>query len=158
MPKYLDAPRSSARTKETMTIDEVKAAIPHREPMLLVDEILSRDENSIVCQKTFHAHEYFVQGHYPDQPIVPGVILCESVVQSGAVLLASKITVGEDAVPVLTRMNDVRFKTMVVPGDTIEMHVKIDDVVSTAFYLTGIAKLNGKVAARLSFTCTAASV
>ena len=139
-----------------MTIDEVKAAIPHREPMLLVDEVLSRGEDSIVCQKTFHAHEHFVQGHYPDQPIVPGVILCESVVQSGAVLLASKITVGEGVVPVLTRMNDVRFKKMVVPGDTIEISVKIDEVVSTAFYLTGIAKLDGKVAVRLSFTCTAA--
>jgi len=140
-----------------MTIDEVKAAIPHREPMLLVDEVVSRSDDAIVCRKTFHAHEYFVQGHYPDQPIVPGVILCESVVQSGAVLLASKMAVGEGAVPVLTRMNDVRFKTMVVPGDTIEVSAKIDEVVSTAFYLTGIAKVNGKVAVRLSFTCTAAT-
>jgi 3-hydroxyacyl-[acyl-carrier-protein] dehydratase len=62
-----------------------------------------------------------------------------------------------DGVPVLTRMSDVKFKNMVKPGDSIEMHVKLDDVVSTAYYLTGQAKVNGKTAARLSFTCTVAS-
>ena len=53
-------------------------------------------------------------------------------------------------------MSDVKFRNMVKPGDSIEMSVKIDDIVSTAFYLTGVAKVNGKVAARLSFTCTVA--
>ena len=62
----------------------------------------------------------------------------------------------QSGVPVLTRMSDVKFRNMVKPGDSIEMSVKIDDIVSTAFYLTGVAKVNGKVAARLSFTCTVA--
>lgn len=138
-----------------MSLDAIHAAIPHRAPMLLVDEIVSQDADSIVCRKTFRADEYFFQGHYPDQPIVPGVILCESTVQSGAILLSSKMQ-GVSGVPVLTRMSDVKFKTMVKPGDTIEMSVKIDDIVSSAFYLTGVAKVDGKVAARLSFTCTVA--
>ena len=124
--------------------------------MLLVDEIISKEEDSIVCRKEFRAEEYFFQGHYPDQPIVPGVILCEATVQSGAILLSSKMK-GQSGVPVLTRMSDVKFKNMVKPGDSIEMHVKLDDVVSTAYYLTGQAKVNGKTAARLSFTCTVAS-
>lgn len=123
--------------------------------MLLVDEIVSQEEDSIVCRKSFRAEEYFFQGHYPDQPIVPGVILCEATVQSGAILLSSKMK-EQAGVPVLTRMSDVKFKNMVRPGDTIEMSVKIDDIVSTAFYLTGVAKVEGKVAARLSFTCTVA--
>jgi 3-hydroxyacyl-[acyl-carrier-protein] dehydratase len=139
-----------------MSLSEIHAAIPHRAPMLLVDEIVSRDDNSIVCRKTFHEDEYFFQGHYPNQPLVPGVILCESTVQAGAVLLASKMDSNDGKVPVLSRMNDVKFKTMVKPGDTIELRVKIDDIVSSAFYLTGSAKVNGKVAARLSFTCTMA--
>jgi 3-hydroxyacyl-[acyl-carrier-protein] dehydratase len=138
-----------------MSLEAIHAAIPHRAPMLLVDEIVSQEEDSIVCRKTFRADEYFFQGHYPDQPITPGVILCEATVQSGAVLLASKMQ-ESTGVPVLTRMSDVKFKTMVKPGDTIEMSVKIDDVVSSAFYLTGVAKVDGKVAARLSFTCTVA--
>jgi 3-hydroxyacyl-[acyl-carrier-protein] dehydratase len=141
-----------------MSIEQIQAAIPHRAPMLLVDEIISLEEKSIVCRKTFRADEYFFQGHYPDQPLVPGVILCECVVQSGAVLLADMMKqANADGVPVLTRMSDVKFKNMVKPGDSIEMHVKVDDVVSTAYYLTGQAKVNGKTAARLSFTCTVAN-
>jgi len=123
--------------------------------MLLVDEIVSQEDDSIVCRKTFQAEEFFFQGHYPGQPIVPGVILCEATVQSGAILLSSRMKESK-GVPVLTRMSDVKFKTMVKPGDTIEMSVRIDDVVSTAFYLTGTAKVNGKTAVRLSFTCTVA--
>lgn len=138
-----------------MSLEPIHAAIPHRAPMLLVDEIVSQEEDSIVCRKSFSADEFFFQGHYPDQPIVPGVILCEATVQSGAILLSSKMK-QQSGVPVLTRMTDVKFKNMVKPGDTIEMSVKIDDIVSSAFYLTGVAKVNGKVAARLSFTCTMA--
>lgn len=137
------------------TLEKIHDSIPHRAPMLLVDEIVSQDESSIVCKKHFRAEEYFFQGHYPDHPLVPGVILCESAVQSGAILLADVISDGEN-VPVLTRMGDVKFKRMVHPGDTIEMHVKIDDVVSNAYYMTGQVKCNGKLAARLSFTCSLA--
>lgn len=138
-----------------MSLEAIHAAIPHRSPMLLVDEIVSQEDDSIVCRKSFRAEEYFFQGHYPDQPIVPGVILCEATVQSGAILLSSKMK-EQTGVPVLTRMSDVKFKNMVRPGDTIEMSVKIDDIVSSAFYLTGVARVDGKVAARLSFTCTVA--
>ena len=115
-----------------MSLESIHAAIPHRAPMLLVDEIVSQEEDSIVCRKSFSADEFFFQGHYPDQPIVPGVILCEATVQSGAILLSSKMK-QQSGVPVLTRMTDVKFKNMVKPGDTIEMSVKIDDIVSSAF-------------------------
>jgi 3-hydroxyacyl-[acyl-carrier-protein] dehydratase len=141
---------------DSASLEKIHASIPHRKPMLLVDEIVSQDKQTIVCKKTFHADEFFFQGHYPEFPLTPGVILCEAAVQSGAILLADLVT-GDDKVPVLTRMNDVKFKNMVRPGDTIEMHVKLDEVVSTAFYLTAMVKCEGKTAARLSFTCTAAA-
>lgn len=137
------------------TLEKIHAAIPHRAPMLLVDEIVEQTESSIVCRKTFREEEYFFQGHYPDHPLTPGVILCESAVQSGAVLL-SEIAAAGEGVPVLTRMGDVKFKQMVRPGDSIENHVKLDEVVSNAYYMTAQVKCNGKLAARLSFTCTVA--
>lgn len=124
--------------------------------MLLVDEIVSQDEKSIVCRKTFRADEYFFDGHYPDNPIVPGVILCESAVQSGAILLAEVLAESKDMVPVLTRMGDVKFKTMVKPGDVVENSVTIDEIVSTAYYMTAQVRCNGKLAVRLSFTCSLA--
>ena len=138
------------------TLEKIKAAIPHRPPMLLLDEIVSQDAESIVCRKRFAGDEFFFQGHYPDQPIVPGVILCECGAQAGAVML-SEIMVGEEGmVPVITRMNDVKFKKMVSPGDEIEISVKLDEVVSTAYFMTAVIRADGKIAARLSITCSMA--
>lgn len=124
--------------------------------MLLVDEIVEQDDQSIVCRKRFLPEEHFFDGHYPGNPIVPGVILCESAVQSGAILLAETIANEDDKVPVLTRMSDVKFKSMVKPGDEIENSVKIDEVVSTAYYMTAQIRCQGKLVGRLSFTCSMA--
>ena len=138
-----------------MTQPEILAAIPHRSPMLLVDEIVSRSDNAIVCRKTFHAEEFFCQGHYPGQPLVPGVILCEATMQAGAILLSQFLT-GQDGVPVATRLNDVKFKKMVRPGDTIEMAVTLNERLAEAFYLTGKVTCAGKLAVRFDFACTLA--
>lgn len=140
-----------------MSLDEIHAAIPHRKPMLLVDEIQQRDENHIVCRKTFHADEYFFQGHYPDFPLVPGVILCESAMQAGAILLAQFVAEG-GGVPVATRINDVKFKKMVRPGDTITMDVTLEERMANAFFLAAKVTCDGKMAARFQFACAMAEV
>lgn len=139
------------------SLEKIHAAIPHRPPMLLLDEIVSQDDHTIVCKKTFQPEEFFFQGHYPDQPIVPGVILCECGAQAGAVLLSGMMSVTEGQVPVLTRMNDVKFKKMVSPGETVEITVKLDEVVSSAYFMTAQIRVAGKMAARLSLACSMAS-
>jgi len=137
-----------------MTVEQIEAAIPHRLPMRLLDEIVSQDEQRIVCRKTFSDDDFFVQGHFPDFPIVPGVIQCECCLQAGAILL-SQFTPNEDGiVPVATRMDNVKFKQMVRPGDTVEVHVKLNERVGTAYFLTGKVLLAGKIAARLDFACS----
>lgn len=138
-----------------MSREAIYAAIPHRPPMLLVDEIVSQDEEKIVCRKTFNADEYFFQGHYPDFPLVPGVILCEATMQCGAILL-SKFAAEGKGVPVATRLSDVKFKKMVRPGDTIEMEVKLTERMADAFFMQGKATCDGKVAVRFDFACTMA--
>ncbi|MCA9155361.1 MAG: 3-hydroxyacyl-ACP dehydratase FabZ family protein [Pirellulaceae bacterium] len=140
-----------------MSRAEIEAAIPHRPPMLLIDEIVERDERHIVCRKTFHADEFFFQGHYPDYPLVPGVILCEASMQAGAVLL-SKFVPPNGAVPVATRLSDVKFKQMIRPGDTIEIDVTLNEQLANAFYLTAKVTVGGKSAVRFDFACTAANV
>ncbi len=131
-------------------------AIPHRPPMLLVDAIIEQTEQEIRCRKTFRADEYFTQGHFPNYPLVPGVILCECALQSGAILL-SKFTPKEGAVPVATRLDGVKFKKKVRPGDTVEIHVTLNEVVSSAYFMTGKISVDGKLAARLDFACTVAA-
>jgi len=140
-----------------MTLEQIHAAIPHRAPMLLVDEIVEQSEDEIVCRKTFRDDEYFFQGHYPGFPLVPGVILCESGMQAGAILLSQFVKEG-GGVPVATRLGDVKFKKMVRPGDVIEMQVTLNERLADAFFLTARVTSGGKLAARFDFACTLAPV
>lgn len=141
-----------------MTKEQILAAIPHRPPMLLVDEIVEQSDDQIECRKTFSADEHFLQGHYPGNPIVPGIVLCECAMQAGAVLLSAKASPSAGEVPVATRMNDVKFKRVVRPGDTIQIQVKLNEQLASAFFLTGKVTVDGKLAARLDFACALAAV
>ena len=137
-----------------MSLAEVLAAIPHRPPFLFVDEIVARGENTIVCRKTFRPEEYYFAGHYPERPLVPGVLLCEAAMQAGAILLASLVHEGSDRIPLATRMNDVRFKRVVRPSETIDIEVALRERLADAFFWTPKVSCGGKVAARLEFACT----
>lgn len=134
-----------------MTLDEIKAAIPHREPMLLVDEVLERSEQRIVCRRTFREGEFFVQGHYPAYPLVPGVMLCESAMQAGAILLAG--LAAQEGIPVAARLSDVKFRRMVRPGDTIDVHVEITDQASNVYFMKARILHHDKLAMRCEFAC-----
>ena len=140
-----------------MTRQEILAAIPHRDPFLLVDEILERTDTRIVGSKTFSGDEWFFAGHYPGHPLVPGVLLCEAAMQCGAILLSHHFADAEGKVPVATRMNDVRFKRMVRPGEKIVMEVELTERLADAFFLKAKVTVDGKVAVRFEFACTAAA-
>lgn len=131
-------------------------AIPHREPFLFVEAIEHWEETSIVCTKTFSGTESFFEGHYPGVPLVPGVVLCEAAMQAGAILLSKHLKGAEGKVPVATRMNDVRFKRMVRPGETLRMEVDLVERLASAFFLKAKVSVDGKVAVRFEFACTAA--
>jgi 3-hydroxyacyl-[acyl-carrier-protein] dehydratase len=137
-----------------MSLAEIHAAIPHRAPFLFIDEIVARDEKRIVCRKTFSGDEYFFAGHYPDYPLTPGVLLCEAAMQAGAVLLSSLISSADNTVPVATRMNDVRFRRPVRPGETIEIEVELTERLADAFFLKAKVSCEGKLAVRFEFACT----
>ncbi len=139
-----------------MTDQRILDAIPHRDPFLLVDKIVEWDENRIVCTKTFSGEEEFFAGHYPDFPLVPGVLLCEATMQCGAILLSRHLEGVEGKVPVATRMNDVRFKRMVRPKETFRMEVELTERLADAFFLKGKVTVDGKVSVRFEFACTAA--
>ena len=140
-----------------MSRQEILDAIPHRDPFLLVDEVVERSETQIIGCKTFSGEEWFFSGHYPGHPLVPGVLLCEAAMQCGAILLSQHFTDTAGKVPVATRMGDVRFKRMVRPGETIVMEVELTERMADAFFLKAKVTVEGKVAVRFEFACTAAN-
>ena len=140
-----------------MSREQIYQAIPHREPFLLVDEIEEWTDSRIVCTKVFSGEEEFFAGHYPGFPLVPGVLLCEAAMQSGAILLSRHLAGLEGKVPVATRMNDVRFKRIVRPGETIRMEIDLTERLADAFFLQAKVTVDGKVAVRFQFACTAAA-
>jgi 3-hydroxyacyl-[acyl-carrier-protein] dehydratase len=136
-----------------MTVERIKAAIPHREPFLLLDEIVEQTDTRIVCRKRFTGEEFWYAGHYPDFPITPGVLLCEAAMQAGAVLLAKYAANVPGGVPVVTRLSNAKFKAMVGPGDTVTLEVKLKDELSGAYYMDARV-LNGEATAvTFDFVC-----
>ena len=134
----------------------IEASLPHRKPMLLLDEVIEHSPDRIRCHKTIQPDEFFLQGHYPDYPIVPGVILCEFAMQAGALLLSEHLA-NRSGIPVATRMNNVKFKKIVKPGDTIEADVVLVDRLADAFFLKAKVIHEETIAARLDFACTLVS-
>lgn len=133
--------------------------IPHRPPFLWVDRMLDHDGSSLLTEKYIPEDLEVFQGHYPDHPILPGVLLCEAVFQTGALLIALLLKESDDpgvGVPVLTRIEGVRFKRPVGPGDTIRMKVTLKERLSGVWFLKGTLRVNEKVAVQVDFACTLA--
>jgi 3-hydroxyacyl-[acyl-carrier-protein] dehydratase len=137
-------------------MEEILQAIPHRPPFLWVDRIISCEEDSIVTEKDIPSGLDILQGHYPGNPIMPGVILCEAIFQSGALLMAKK-NIRSNAnirqIPVLTKIAMARFKKQVFPGDTVQIKVVLTEMMSTACFFHGILKVSGKIAVTVDFVC-----
>jgi 3-hydroxyacyl-[acyl-carrier-protein] dehydratase len=136
-----------------LDLEAIKSAIPHREPFLLVDEIVERSDDRIVCRKRFTGDEFWYRGHYPDFPLTPGVLLCEAAMQAGAVLLSKHARAGQGGVPVVTRMNNVKFKAMVRPGDTVDLEVELVERMADAFFMNAKVTVDGKTAVTFDFAC-----
>lgn len=131
---------------------EVEKLIPHRPPFLFVDEIVSHDGEVLVARRTWRADEDFYKGHYPGAPITPGVLLCESVFQAGALLMAKLLGGGQGGVPLLTKVTDVRFRLPVYPGDTTVIEVRRKESVGDFHFLAGSIKTGDKRVLNLDFS------
>lgn len=145
-----------------LTREEICRLIPHRDPFLWIDEVVAESAGRLTARK-FVAPELDVfRGHYPGQPVLPGVLLCEAAMQAGAVLIARQAAEAHPRVqasgrvPVATRINNVKFRQMVRPGDWLVIDVELTERVADAFFLKATIKVDGKSAAQLEFACTLA--
>jgi len=136
--------------------DEIQRRLPHRDPFLWLDEVVEIGEKTLRARKYLDPALDVFAGHYPQFPVLPGVLQCEMVMQAGAVLVSETSTMPEGMVPVATRMNNVKFKRLVRPGETVDIEVELTDKVSKAFFLTGKVSVEGQLATRLDFAFSVA--
>lgn len=136
-------------------LEGIKSLIPHRPPFLLIDEVISYDDEKLVARREVKAEEPYFEGHYPGNPIMPGVLISEAIFQTASVFMAKRLegATGDfsQATPVLARIVDARFKQMVKPGDTLELEVVYKESLSRFHFLKGTAKRDGKVVATVEF-------
>ena len=102
---------------------DIKSLLPHREPFLLVDAIISADDNGSVSEHTFTENEFFFKGHFPEYPVVPGVILCETMAQAGGAALSFQKKVPEGSLFFFASLDKVKFRNQVRPGDKVRMEI-----------------------------------
>ena len=136
-----------------MDREEIMKILPHRDDMLLLDNA-EYVNGEAVGHYTVRGDEFFLKGHFPDNPIVPGVILCEILAQSACVLMKDNIT--EEKLPVYTGLNNVKFRSPVRPGDKIETRCKIKRAKHPFYFAEGTVVVDGKlcVSAEFSFAIT----
>ncbi len=139
-----------------MNIEEIKNVIPHRPPFLWIDEVVELTDTRIHARKTVSPDLDVFRGHYPDFPVLPGVLQTEMCFQAGAILIAGIEPVEDGQVPVVTRQTDTQFRRMVRPSETLDIEVELTERLANAFYMKGKTSVDGKVATRLSFAATAA--
>jgi 3-hydroxyacyl-[acyl-carrier-protein] dehydratase len=137
-------------------MEEILNAIPHRPPFLFVDRIVQLSGTKIQTAKEIKPDDPVFQGHYPGQPVMPGALICESIFQTGAILLSKMMGGIKEGVPVLTRISNAKFKSIVRPGNTMDIEAELVERVSNAYFMKGKASVGGKTSVTVEFTVTLA--
>ena len=132
-----------------MTREEIMQIIPHRDGMLLLDEV-TEEEGIAHGVYTVRGDEWFLKGHFPDAPVVPGVILCEILAQSVCILLADRMEPGRT--PMYTGMNNVRFRSPVRPGDRFETRCRITRAKHPFYFAEGEGYVGERLCVKAEFS------
>ncbi|MEL7603296.1 MAG: 3-hydroxyacyl-ACP dehydratase FabZ [Bacillota bacterium] len=132
-----------------MNREDFKNVIPHREPMLLVDEAELIEPGRAVGSYTVRGDEYFLQGHFPGNPVVPGVILCEMLAQASCALIADKI---QGTTPYFTGISKARFKRMVRPGDVLKIETKMIKEKHPFYFSEATGSVDGELCVSAEFS------
>lgn len=136
-----------------LDINGIQQLLPHRYPMGLVDKVMELDDLQIVAVKNVTYNESFFQGHFPKDPVMPGVLVIEAMAQCGGILALSNVSSPELYSTYFLSIKNARFKKKIVPGDTLKFHVKYTSPIKR-----GIASMHGccfvgtKLVAEAEFT------
>lgn len=133
--------------------NQIRRILPHRYPMLLVDQIVEMDAERIVGIKNVSANEPFFAGHFPTFPVMPGVLIAEAMAQTAGVLVLSSIPEREDKLVLLVSIEFAKFRKPVVPGDQLRIEMKLLKRKATVAKMSGVATVDGAVVAEAEMMC-----
>jgi 3-hydroxyacyl-[acyl-carrier-protein] dehydratase len=139
-----------------MDIQEIREILPHRYPMLLVDRIVERGEQHIVGLKNVTVNEPFFMGHFPEFPIMPGVLIIEAMAQVAGVLVLSSIPDRHTKIVLLASVEEAKFRKPVVPGDQLRLEIVVTRRKATLAKMQCTATVDGVVVAEAMLMCTLA--
>jgi len=131
--------------------------LPHRPPFLFIDQVLESGADRVVTTKRADPQAEFFAGHYPGNPIMPGVLICECAFQAGALLAVQRAGPEAQArLPVLTRIKEAKFRQVVRPGQLLRVEVTLDEELGGAYFMTGRVTVEGALVLRVTFACALA--
>jgi len=137
----------------TLDINEIRELLPHRFPFLLVDRIIEMEPERIVGIKNVTANEPHFMGHFPDFPVMPGVLIVEAMAQCAGVLVLKSIEDRANKLVLLVAIENARFRKPVVPGDTLRMEMRVLKRKATVAKMAGVATVDGVVVAEAEVMC-----
>ena len=137
--------------------NEIERLLPHREPFLFVDEILQADDKKIIAKHVFTENEFFFKGHFPEYPVVPGVVLVETMAQSGGAGLRKLGVLGDDALFFLATIDKVKFRRQVRPGNEVRSEIENLRVSPRMIKQSGKAYVGEELAAEAEWMCLVGS-
>jgi len=155
MSEPISTPEPSAEpVKTTLDILEIMAILPHRYPFLLIDRVIEMERRQrIVAIKNVTINEPHFTGHFPDYPIMPGVLMVEAIAQTGGALLLTEIPDRDEKLMVFTGIDNAKFKRPVTPGDQLRIEVTVLNWRTRAVKMEGKITVDGKVVCEAVVTC-----
>jgi len=136
-----------AADEKVAELERVLGLLPHRYPFLMVDRILKLEKGRVATIKNVTFNEPYFNGHFPGHPVMPGVLIVEALAQSAAILALNETGADPSRLFMLTGLNKVRFRRRVLPGDQLEMEVKLLKFHRPLWRMHGVAKVDGELAA-----------